>query len=392
MSQSRRSFLGAAVAGGATMIPLLQARGMEASWSGRDLLDGSARSPGLDTGGVIRLNSNENPHGPSRDAIDAITRAFGDANRYTQPSDAVLRAAIARRHGVQGENVLLGAGSGEILRVATEALTSQSQHLVAASPTFEQPAAHMLRLGRPMQAPRVDSQLRLDLDAMLAAAPGAGLVFLCNPNNPTGTAYPLSDVLMFVARVGRVAPDAHIVIDEAYFEYCDLPGYDTAIPAALANRRIIVARTFSKVFGLAGMRVGYGIAHAETIRRLEPWRLANSVSALSASAAVASCDLPAHIERQQAFNREARAYTRTALNAAGFTTLPSYTNFVMADVRRDATALQAACLAKGVAIGRPFPPLTTHARISVGTMEEMQRALPVVLGALLGAALGGDRP
>ena len=381
MRQSRRSFLGTAIAGGATLIPILQARGMESSWSRDDALT-RALANGFDANGVIRLNSNENPHGPSRDAIAAIGRTFGDANRYTQSNDAVLRTAIAKRHGVKEENVLLGAGSGETLRIASEALTSSTAHLVAASPTFEQPATHMARLGRRVEAPPVDSQLRLDLNAMQAASVGAGLVFLCNPNNPTGTAYPLSDVLSFIEGINRLAPAAHILVDEAYFEYCDLPGYDTAIPAALSNPRIIVARTFSKVFGLAGMRVGYGIAHADTIKKLEPWRLQNSVSALSSAAAVASCELQPHIQLQQKLNGEARSFALKALNGAGYIARSTYTNFVMADIRREPKAFQEACLKKGVAVGRPFPPLDTHARISIGTMDEMKRAMPLILDVL----------
>lgn len=370
MPQSRRAFLGTAAVGSASFIPFLQARGLEAGeWS-------SSRVP--DENGVIRLSSNENPHGPAQAAINAITRTIADANRYPFASDTALRAAIARRHGVKEENVLIGAGSGEILRIATEALTSSSAHLVTAAPTFEQPAAHMARLGREARAPRVDSALRLDLGAMLSASPGAGLVFLCNPNNPTGTAYPLSDVMTFIGDVHRRSPASYVLVDEAYFEYCDLPGYDTAIPAALNDPRIIVARTFSKVFGLAGMRVGYGIAHADTVKKLDPWRLQNSVTALSSAAAMASCDLGDHIRMHQKLNGEARALTLKTLNDAGFRTLPSYTNFVIADIRRDAKQFQDACTKAGVSIGRPFPPLDTHARISIGTMDEMQRALPIL--------------
>ncbi len=375
MPQTRRAFLGTAVAGSASLVPLLQARGMEAG-------EWVALPKGFDANGVIRLNSNENPNGPSRMAVEAITRAFSDANRYTQTNDAVLRAAVAKRHGVKEENVLLGAGSGETLRIASEALTSSTAHLVAASPTFEQPAAHMTRLGRETRAPRVDAMLRLDLGAMVAASTGAGLVFLCNPNNPTGTAYPLSDVMSFIGDVHKRSPAAYVLVDEAYFEYCDLAGYDTAIPAALADPRIIVARTFSKVFGLAGMRVGYGIAHADTIKKLEPWRLQNSVSALSSAAAVVSCELGGHVKEQQKLNNEARAFTLKVLNDAGYKALPTYTNFVIADIRRDPKAFQAECLKAGVAIGRPFPPLDTHARISIGTMDEMKRALPIVTGLL----------
>ena len=380
MRYSRRSFLGSAIAGGATLMSALQARGMEASWSGTDLL--AARSRHFDTNGVIRLNSNENPYGPPSDAVDAIMGAFGEANRYPRASDEALRAAIAKRHGVKEANVLIGAGSGETLRLATEFCTSPTRHLVSAAPTFENPTTNATRLERPVKAPRVDAQLGLDLDAMLAAAPGAGLVFLCNPNNPTGTVYSLGDVLEFIKGVNRRAPQATILVDEAYFEYVDHPGYGTAIPTALANPSVIVSRTFSKVFGLAGLRVGYAIAHAETIRKLEPWRLANGIAQLSAAAAIACCDLPEHVKRQQALNRETREFTLRQLRATGYTVLPSHTNFVLVDVKRDANAFQKTCLEQGVAIGRPFPPLDTHARISIGTMEEMKKALPIVAGLL----------
>jgi histidinol-phosphate/aromatic aminotransferase/cobyric acid decarboxylase-like protein len=309
MPQSRRAFLGTAVAGGATFIPFLQARGMEA---------GTWTQPAFDTNGVIRLNSNENPHGPHRAAVEAITSAYRDINRYTQSNDAILRTAVAKRHGVKEENVLLGAG----------------------------------------------------------------LVFLCNPNNPTGTAYPHSDVMSFIGEVNRRSPSSRILVDEAYFEYCDLPGYDTLVPLAITDPRIIVARTFSKVFGLAGMRVGYGIAHADTIKKLEPWRLQNSISALSSAAAVVSCDLGDHIKTQQRLNGEARSFALKSLNDEGYKTLPSYTNFVIASIGRDAKKFQEACAKEGVAVGRPFPPLDTHARISIGTMDEMQRAMPTILRLL----------
>jgi histidinol-phosphate aminotransferase len=354
---------------------------MEASWSGTDLL---ANRRGFDANGVIRLNSNENPYGPPADAVDAIMQAFGEANRYPAASDQALRAAIARRHGVKEENILIGAGSGETLRLATEFYTSPTRHLVSAAPTFENPTTNATRLQRTIKAPRVDSQLRLDLDAMLAAAPGAGLVFLCNPNNPTGTVYSLGDVLEFIKGINRRAPQAAILVDEAYYEYVDHPGYGTAIPTALQNPSVIVSRTFSKVFGLAGMRVGYAIGHADTIRKLEPWRLANGVSQLASAAAIACCELPEHVTRQQQLNRDARDFTLKQLKATGHTVFPSHTNFVLVDVKRDAKALQKTLLERGVAIGRPFPPLDTHARISIGTMDEMKKALPVIVEALKG--------
>jgi histidinol-phosphate aminotransferase len=173
-----------------------------------------------------------------------------------------------------------------------------------------------------------------------------------------------------------------ILVDEAYFEYVDHPDYDTAIPAALANKSVLVSRTFSKVFGLAGMRVGYGIAHADVVAKLAPWRVQNGISQLGIAAAVASANLGDHIKAQQKLNNEARKFARDAMNNAGFKTLPSHTNFIMSDIGRDPKAFQDLMLTKGVAVGRPFPPLKTHARISIGTVEEMHKAMPIILNAL----------
>ncbi len=378
MRVSRRSFVGSALAGSTA---LLTARGLEAAtW------DPSGSLPSMfDRNGVIALNSNENPYGPARAAIDAFAKAYDVANRYPAKTEDALREAIAARHGVKPENVLVGCGSGETLKMATEAYTSDSRHLVTASPTFEQPATAMQRLGRPIKASNVDSGLGLDLNAMENDSANAGLVFLCNPNNPTGTVHSLRDVLSFIERVNRKSPGTMILVDEAYFEYVDHPDYGTAIPAALANKSILVARTFSKVFGLAGMRVGYGIAHADVVAKLAPWRVQNGISQLSIAAAVASANLTEHVKTQQKLNNEARAYARKAMNDAGFKTLPSHTNFIMSDIKRDPKAFQDLMLTKGVAVGRPFPPLKTHARISIGTVDEMHKAMPIILNALKSA-------
>ena len=197
------------------------------------------------------------------------------------------------------EEVLLGCGSGEVLRYVTEAYTSPQRALVTAAPTFEIPTRTATRLGAPVREVRVDTRLHLDLDGMIAAAPGAGLVFFCNPNNPTGTVYGKSDTLAFVRGVHQRAPDAAVLVDEAYFEYVDEPSYDTLIPQAIEDPRIIVARTFSKVHGLAGMRVGYAIAHEKTIARLEPLRMASGVNVLAARAAAVSLGLREHVTRER---------------------------------------------------------------------------------------------
>ena len=381
---SRRGFVHLLGAGavGAMFAPAAVARGLEARFDRERALDPFTRcSPSL-----VRLDSNENPRGPGRAALDAIAAATVDANRYPDDAANALRAAIARAHGVAPEQVCIGCGSTDVLRAAVQAYTSPGRALVTAAPTYEAAAAEAKRLGAPVREVPVSGDLRLDLAAMLAATPGAGLVYLCNPNNPTATVHARDAVQDFVARVRRDAPDCAILVDEAYHEYVDDPRYATAIPLALEAPRVLVARTFSKVHGMAGLRVGYAVAHADTIATVVPWTLDIGVNGLGAAAALASLAAPGaaeHLRREQRLNAEARAMTMRFFTDAGFRPTDSQTNFVMVDLRRDVKAFRQACRAQGVSIGRLFPPLVTHARVSIGTKDEMTRAIEVFKRVLM---------
>lgn len=386
MSVSRRRFVRSVSLGGAAALgaPLLLARGREALAAGVDdaALLGATAAPA-----PIRLNSNENPHGPADASIRAVERALrGDASRYPRGPEGALADAVAAAHGVKVEQVLLGAGSGEILRTATFAFTGPAKALVTAAPSFEDPVRYAELLGAPVRAVPVDAGLGLDLARMAAETAGAGLVFLCNPNNPTGTVHPAAAVRDFVAAVRRRSPDTYVMVDEAYHEFAEDPGYASALPLALADERVVVTRTFSKVYGLAGLRIGYAVGAAPTIALMRRQRLGNSVNALGAAAALAALGEPRFASEQVRLNREAREWARAELARAGFASRPSHANFLMVDIGRDARAFQQACAAKGVLVGRPFPPLLTHARISVGTMDEMRAALPVIRGVLAQAS------
>ncbi len=373
MSVSRRHFVSALGLGGAGLLapPFIGSRGHEARLA--DWLTAPAPPVGL-----IRLDSNENPNGPGAKAFEAIRAMFGESNRYPDAQDDALVSAIARANGVSEENVVLGCGSSETLRMCVEAFVNTAQHLVTAAPTFELPQNFARTMGRPVVTVPVDDNLRLDLGQMAAKAGGAGLVFFCNPNNPTATVHGDAAVREFVARVRRDSPATHILIDEAYHEYVDDPSYKTAIPLALADPNVIVARTFSKVFGMAGLRVGYGIMHRDTARRLQGWRLGSGVSVLALAAATAMVNDKEHIALEQRRNRETKAFTRAFFEKAGYEVGASEANFLMIDLRRDMRPVREACRKEGIAVGRPFPPLTTHLRISIGTMEEMQKATEVL--------------
>jgi len=373
MPVSRRHFVSALGLGGAGLLspPLFGGRGQEAraaAW---------LMAPDVPAG-LIRLDSNENPNGPGARALEAIRAMFGEANRYPGDPERALVAAIAREHGVSEDNVMLGCGSSEILRMCVEAFVNTAQHLVTAGPTFELPATFAKTMGRPVVTVPVDARLRLDLDAMARTAGGAGLIFFCNPNNPTATVHGDTAVREFIERVRRDSPATKILVDEAYHEYVDDPSYRTAIPLALADPNVIVSRTFSKVYGMAGLRAGYAIVHADTARALRGWRLGSGVNVLALAAATASIGDREHVVLEQRRNREAKAFTRAFFEKAGYEVGASDTNFLMIDLRRDMRAVREACRKEGVAVGRPFPPLTTHLRISIGTMEEMQKATDVL--------------
>ena len=373
MSVSRRHFVSALGLGGAGLLtpPFIRSRGHEARLA-------EWLSAPVPPAGLIRLDSNENPNGPGAKAFEAIRAMFGEANRYPDAPEEALVAAIARANGVDEENVVLGCGSSEALRMCVEAFVSTAQPLVTAAPAFDLPQNFARTMGRPVVTVPVDYKLRLDLGQMAAKAGGAGLVFFCNPNNPTATVHGDAAVREFVARVRRDSPATYILIDEAYHEYVDDPSYRTAIPLALADPNVIVARTFSKVFGMAGLRVGYGIMHRDTARRLQGWRLGSGVNVLALAAAAAMVNDREHIALEQRRNREAKAFTRAFFERAGYEVGASEANFLMINLRRDMRPVREASRKEGIAVGRPFPPLTTHLRISIGTMEEMQKATEVL--------------
>ena len=375
MTVSRRRFFRVAGAGaaGSLLVPWISGRGLEAL-----TLDGHLdASPRPHAPGAIRLNSNENPNGPGAVALAAITAALGEANRYPRGAVTALRDAVAASFGLGAENVVLGCGSSDILRACVYAFTGPGRALVTSQPSYESPPADAKRMGANVIEVPVTGDLKLDLDAMAVAARGAGLVYLCNPNNPTSTVHGAAAIKRFVAQVTKESPDTTILIDEAYHEYVDDPSYATALPMAMENPRIVIARTFSKVYGLAGMRVGYALGSARTMAAVEPQVLSMGVSQLAAAAGIAALAGRAHIEQERVLNREARAYTMRALADCGFPAADSQANFMMIDLRRDAQPFRDACKNAGVLVGRPFPPLTNYVRISVGTMDEMRQGMEV---------------
>lgn len=343
----------------------------------------------------IRISSNENPLGPGRRVLDAIVQKFPEAGRYpfnSTPSDGNLVAAIAAHHRVKPENVVLGAGSQEILKNAVRAFTSATRALVTASPTFENPTTTAKRMAHAVKEIPVDSAFRLDLEGMIAAAPGAGLVFFNNPNNPTATVHGAKAVADFVERIRKASPDAVILIDEAYHEYVTDPSYATAVPLALETPNVVVTRTFSKAHGMAGMRIGYAVGRAETVRQLARFKMPYNVSVFGVAAALAALDDAAYLEAESRRNTQVRLFTEGVLEDLGCKCTASQGNFIFVDVHRPAQAFRDACAKHGVMVGRDFPPFEkTHARISIGTMNEMTKAADVFRTVLKASSLAGGQ-
>lgn len=330
---------------------------------------------------VIRISSNENPLGPGKAALDAIAGKFPEAMRYpfnSSPGETHLVDAIAKKFNATPEHIVMGAGSQEILRNAVRAFTTPTRGLVTGSPSFENCPGVATTLGHPVTAVKVDAAGRLDLKGMAAAVKGAGLVFLNNPNNPTATVHGAKAVTEFVSRVHDSSPDTVILIDEAYHDYVTDPSYQSAIPLALAKPHIVVARTFSKAYGMAGLRIGYAIGRPTTVARLARFKMPYNVSVFSIAAALAALNDTKHIEAERARNAEVRAFTTNALVELGAKPTDSQTNFIFADIGRLSGQFRDDCAKHGVIVGRDFPPFElSHARISIGTMEEMRTAVAV---------------
>jgi histidinol-phosphate aminotransferase len=382
---SRREFVatlgaGTAAAGAASVgvlsLPVIAGRGREALHA-QGVADRKADRRMAAQPGMVRIDSNENPVGPGKRVLETIRRHLDEANRYPVLAEDDLMATIARKHGVAAEHVILGCGSGELLRAADHAFTRADAGYVSAAPTFEAPGEFAKFLGAPVKLVPVDATLALDLDAIAAAARGAGLVYLCNPNNPTATVHSRSDVEAFIEEVNRTSPQTTVLVDEAYFEYVDRPDFGTVIPVAVANPRVVVLRTFSKVFGLAGLRVGYAIGRPEVLAKMKSWTLGSNVTQLSLVAAQTALEDAANVASEARRNREVRAFTRKFFADGGFAMSAGDANFMMVDVRRNAAEFKSQCVRKGVAVGRGFPSLPTHSRITFGTMNEMRKAVTV---------------
>ncbi len=327
----------------------------------------------------VRLSSNENPYGPSPAALRAMTDAFGLAWRYPDEHADALTEALAKLHNVAPDWILLGNGSGEILKVAAVAFTGPGRGLVVADPTFEAIARHATTNSAEVTKIPLTADYRHDLAKMSAAALGTGLVYICNPNNPTASVTPKAELRAFLA---QVPAQPVVLVDEAYHHYAEAQAYESVIPLVATYSNLIVARTFSKIYGMAGLRCGYCVARPDLIARLRAQQTWDSVNIMALAAALASLQDQAHVAEGRRLNGAVKQQVCAELDRLKFSYIPSAANFLMIDLRRDVRPLISAMRERKVEVGRFFPALPHHMRVTIGTKEEMQMFLTTFRQAL----------
>ena len=319
---------------------------------------------------AVRLSANENPYGPSPAALQAMRDAFSVASRYPDDQVDMLVETIAKLHGVSERQVLIGDGSSEILKLAAVAFSGPQRAAVIADPTFESIGQHAKTAGAEVRRIPLDDTFAHDLTKMRDAANGAGLVYICNPNNPTATITPDKPLRAFIA---SLPADPFVVVDEAYYHYATSPQYASVVDLVAKQPNLIVTRTFSKIYAMAGLRCGYAIAQPETIARLHAQQAWDTMNVMALVAADASLRDPQHVVEHRRRNTETKNRLRETVERLGYRMLPSEANFVMIDLQRDVKPVITSMRANGVAVGRPFPAMPHYLRVTVGTPEEMQR-------------------
>lgn len=343
----------------------------------RDLFarEADGHLPFPDPSTVIRLGSNENPHGPSPLARKAMTEAVNGSNRYPWTVTTSLREKLGQQYGLTKEHVIIGAGSSELLGLVATMAALKKGNAVAPDPTFRlwMPAAR--NTGLDVKLVPLDAGKAINLMQMKDAADNnTRLLYICNPNNPTGTVIPAAELTSFI---NYVPPQVIILLDEAYTEFSDEPSM-----ASLVNDHpnLVVAKTFSKIYGMAGGRVGFALAHPQTIKQLndlQPWANAGA-SAVSLAGAVASLDDKKFLDYCKKENTKAKAVFYKALDKAGIPYIPSHTSFVYFDTKNYGKDFRQLMESNQIMGARTFEEGTKWLRLSIGTVAEMEQVAKVM--------------
>jgi len=340
------------------------------------------RAPGFSPGkrdenGNIRLSSNENPLGISPAAREAILEAIPESNRYGGRRSELI-AALANYLDVREENITVGFGSTEILQICTQAFHGPNTPLIAASPTFEDVMDYQDTMPFEVKSFPHTAVLQHDVGRMREEAKKRpSVVYFCNPNNPTGTVTSSADIDAWIAEAPETTT---FLMDEAYLEYVTDDRYWPALKWIEEKPNVVVIRTFSKIFGMAGLRVGYAVSHPTTAARLDEHTVQNSPNVLAGAAAAAALQDEGIVERSIAVNEESKAIVHETLDELDLEYLPTNTNFIMHRINGDLETYRNRMRAEGLLVGRNFPPMLDHNRLSFGLPEEMEQWADAIKG------------
>ncbi len=375
---SRRKFVGgmAAALGYASTGPNLdlfaQTRGGQGRRAAGPAMSAADAEAQYDA--MAKLANNENNFGIPDSVMRAMTEHWKYAGRYGYPG-AGTAAAIAEYDGVKPENVMLTHGSGEVLSLIGTALLQGGKKVIGVDPTYNSVYGHATNIKAEVIRIPLTKDYRQPMDQIIEAAnkhkAELGFVYICNPNNPTGVIVKKQEIKQLLDSIPATIP---VLIDEAYHHYVDDPDYATSMPYVNEGRQVVVARTFSKIAGMAALRIGYAVAPTELLQKMRTYQ-GGAINVLAQYGAVAALKDKAAMADVKAKTIALREKTSKDLNALGYEVIPSQTNFFMVGLRREVQPVIQAFREENVLVGRPFPPMTQHLRVSVGTAEEMDRFL-----------------
>jgi histidinol-phosphate aminotransferase len=389
---SRRRFLGgaAATAGILTIAPQeLPAMIRRTGFS--PYLQARATQSEAEWDAYAKVNFNENPYGPPDSVMQAMQHAFKYSNRYGYP-DGDIEQAIVNLHGVKRENVILGAGSGELLNVVgLTFLTDTSKRVIGSDPSY----GSVYQQATTIRADAVKIPLladyRQDIPAIIKATKqhyrDVAFIYLCNPNNPTGQIVTKKEIKHLL---DEIPEDVPVLIDEAYHHFVDTSDYESSVSYAQEGRPVIVTRTFSKIAALAGMRLGYAVTTPEIARKMSEHQT-GTINALVKWAGAAALKDTASQAQVKKVTIELRKKAMADLNSLGYDTIPSETNFFMVHIRRPVQPVIQEFQKRKVLVGRPFPPMNEHLRVSIGNKDEMARFASAFREIFTSSASGGSK-
>ncbi|NNF11692.1 MAG: aminotransferase class I/II-fold pyridoxal phosphate-dependent enzyme [Gemmatimonadetes bacterium] len=377
---SRRHFVGGAAAALGTLAiapELASARDREAAARGIRRVPGGAPMLRMfdeveEYDALAHLSSNENPFGPSDKALEAMNYAFKYSMRYGYPDNDV-HEKIAAAHGVDRDQLLMGAGSGEILEVVGLTYLGHGKKVIGVEPSYGSVYRHASGIDADTVLLPLEDDHRQNIQRMVDATNrnyrDVGFVYVCNPNNPTGVCITADEIAYLL---DNIPEDVPVLIDEAYHHFVEDPEYEESIKYVTEGRKVIIARTFSKIYGMAAMRIGFAIAPPDMIQEMSAYST-GSVNALARWGGVAAMEDVEAQQKMLAHNKHWREQTRADLASLGFESIPSQTNFFMVNLGREVAPVRRAFRERLVAVGRDFPPMLDHLRVSIGTEEEMGR-------------------